>query len=150
MPTTPAQNFANHRAVDRGLYGIALLVVAAAVVAMAAIFLWDSSAGPMLGMVAVLLQALVVLSIVLKLRRYALIVQDRVIRLEMLVRLERVLPKDLNERAKVLTMRQLIALRFAADRELPELVEKVLGDKITDGNAIKRMIQHWQADWQRV
>lgn len=150
MPDRPVQSLENHRSVDRGLYAVALVILLGALVGVAAALFWEAGFGATLACVAVLLFALALLGLLLKLRLYALILQDRIIRLEMQVRLERVLPKDLNERAKVLTLQQVIALRFAADRELPELVEKVLADKITDGMQIKRMIRHWQADWQRV
>ena len=55
-------------------------------------------------------------------RTQALRVQDRVIRLEMRLRLQRVLPPELQTRIQDLTHRQLVPLRFASDAELPELV----------------------------
>lgn len=82
-------------------------------------------------------------------RRFALTVQDRVIRLEMQLRLRGVLPTDLQSRVPELTRRQLIALRFASDEELPDLCRAVLTDNITEGKAIKRMIRNWNADHLR-
>src|SRR5262245_55479259 len=52
----------------------------------------------------------------------ALIVQDRVIRLEERVRLERLLPADLRPRIGDLTIGQIASIRFAGDDELAELV----------------------------
>ena len=72
--------------------------------------------------------------------------QDRVIRLEMHLRLQRLLPADLQPSIPSLTAGQLVALRFASDAELPGLVRKVLDDKIGDRKAIKQMIQNWQPD----
>ena len=46
-------------------------------------------------------------------RTQALAVQDRVIRLEMRLRLRQVLPQELHARINDLTPRQLVALRFA-------------------------------------
>jgi hypothetical protein len=82
-------------------------------------------------------------------RRFALTVQDRVIRLEMRLRLKEVLPADLKGRIDELTLRQLVALRFASDAELPDLCRTVLTDKTANGKAIKKMIKHWQADHLR-
>jgi hypothetical protein len=75
-----------------------------------------------------------------------LTVQDRVIRLEMHLRLARLLPADLQASIPSLTVSQLVALRFASDAELPALTRKVLADKIADRKAIKAMIQNWQPD----
>jgi hypothetical protein len=79
-------------------------------------------------------------------RQFALTVQDRVIRLEMQLRLAKVLPADLVPRIGELSVVQLIALRFASDAELPELVRVVLTQEITDGAAIKKMVRDWQPD----
>ena len=82
-------------------------------------------------------------------RHFALRVQDRVIRLEMRLRLAQLLPADLRPRINELTPKQLVALRFASDEELPDLVRTVLVDRITDGRAIKKMIRNWQGDYLR-
>jgi hypothetical protein len=82
-------------------------------------------------------------------RIQALTVQDRVIRLEMRLRLRAVLPPDLQANIDALTHRQLVALRFASDAEIPELVREVLAGKLSNGKAIKMRIKNWQADWLR-
>ena len=82
-------------------------------------------------------------------RLFALAVQDRVIRLEMRQRLERLLPADLRGRIAEFSVGQLVSLRFAGDGELAELARKVLDGKIEDRKAIKRMVRDWQADWLR-
>jgi Family of unknown function (DUF6526) len=82
-------------------------------------------------------------------RIFALTVQDRVIRLEMRLRMERVLPAELRGRIAEFSMGQLVALRFASDAELPELARKVLDGQIEDRKAIKQMVRDWQADWLR-
>ena len=79
-------------------------------------------------------------------RIFPLMVQDRVIRLEMQLRMQQVLPAELRSRLPEFTLGQLIALRFASDAELPALARKVLEDKLTDRKAIKKLIQHWQPD----
>ena len=61
---------------------------------------------------------------------FALRVQDRVIRLEMRLRLRELLPPDLVPRISELRPRQLVALRFAGDRELPALTRRVLDERL--------------------
>jgi Family of unknown function (DUF6526) len=82
-------------------------------------------------------------------RMFALKVQDRVIRLEMQLRLQSLLPADQRTRIPEFTVGQLVALRFASDPELPELARKVLDEKLHDRKAIKKMIQNWQPDLLR-
>ena len=76
-------------------------------------------------------------------------VQDRVIRLEMRLRLRQLLPPELHGRIHDLTHRQLVALRFASDAELPELVREILDGKLTTGKEIKLRVKNWQGDWLR-
>ena len=45
---------------------------------------------------------------------------------------------------------QIIALRFASDDELEELMGAVMEGKVTKGIEIKRAIKHWRADTFRV
>ncbi len=82
-------------------------------------------------------------------RIFALTVQDRVIRLEMTLRMERLLPADVRGRVHEFTVGQLVALRFASDEELAELARKVLGENLQDKKAIKRMIKNWRPDTLR-
>jgi hypothetical protein len=79
----------------------------------------------------------------------ALTVQDRLIRLEMRLRLRDVLPADLQPRISELTARQLVGLRFASDAELPELVRRVLTGSLGSTADIKKAVTHWQGDYLR-
>jgi hypothetical protein len=82
-------------------------------------------------------------------RTMALAVQDRVIRLEMRLRLKDVLPWDLHGRIHDLSPQQLIALRFASDDEMPALVREVLAGTLTSQKAIKQGVKNWQGDYLR-
>lgn len=82
-------------------------------------------------------------------RVFALTVQDRVIRLEERLRLERLLPSDQHGRIVELTTDQLVALRFASDAEVAELVRAVIDERLSDRKAIKRRIRAWRPDYQR-
>jgi hypothetical protein len=96
-----------------------------------------------------LLVAIALLLLAFSARIMALTVQDRVIRLEMRLRMQQVLPVDLRPRIGEFTVGQLVALRFAGDVELPDLARKVLQDKLTDRKAIKQLIRDWQPDFVR-
>lgn len=82
-------------------------------------------------------------------RAMAVKVQDRVIRLEMRLRLAAILPEDLRPHIARLTPGQLIGLRFASDAELPGLVRQVIAGKLATPKAIKKAIVQWQADHMR-
>jgi hypothetical protein len=84
--------------------------------------------------------ALVVIS-----RVYVVSLQDRIIRIEVHGRLLR-LGRDRDfER---LTIKQITALRFASDAELPALLDKTLAENLTP-DQIKRAVVNWQADHYR-
>lgn len=82
-------------------------------------------------------------------RLMALTVQDRVIRLEMRLRMQQLLPADLCARAAALTPKQLVALRFASDAELGALVRDVCDGKLATQKAIKQSVRDWAADYLR-
>ncbi|MEO6048083.1 MAG: DUF6526 family protein [Candidatus Kapaibacterium sp.] len=82
-------------------------------------------------------------------RAFAAANQDRIIRLEERLRLERLLPADLSARIGEIDRSQLIALRFASDAELPELARRVIAER-PDSAAIKKMIRTWRPDNIRV
>lgn len=92
--------------------------------------------------------ALIVLA--LYARIFALTVQDRLIRLEMRLRLRDVLPPDLVARIPEFTVAQLVALRFASDAELAGLARRVLDEKLQSRKAIKALVKDWQGDFLRV
>ena len=82
-------------------------------------------------------------------RNSVVAVQDRVIRLEMRLRLAGLLPADLLPRIPEFSVAQLVSLRFACDAELPALARQVLDQKLEDRKAIKKLIKNWQADYLR-
>ena len=96
-----------------------------------------------------ILLALAFLMLAFKVRLYALMVQDRVIRLEERLRLTQLLPDPLRSRIPELTEAQLCGLRFASDAELPKLAERAMNEKLSRAD-IKRAIQTWRPDYWRV
>lgn len=99
--------------------------------------------------VMALLLAIGLLLLALSVRSMVLRVQDRLIRLEMRLRLREILSVDLHGRIPALTTRQLIALRFASDGELPVLVREVLAGTLATSKDIKLRIKDWQGDFLR-
>ena len=81
-------------------------------------------------------------------RAFAIAVQNRVIRLEETLRLERLLPPDLRARIPELSVAQLVGLRFASDAELPDLCRRTL-DESLGTRAIKQQVKNWRPDYLR-
>ena len=82
-------------------------------------------------------------------RLMALTVQNRLVRLEQRLRLERVLPPGQRPEVDRLTLKQLIALRFASDAELAGLVHRAASGDLPGPDEIKRALTSWQPDTLR-
>jgi hypothetical protein len=111
--------------------------------------IWNAFQTPSGSTAWALVVAAALLTFSLVARTMVLRVQDRVIRLEMRLRLREALPADLRNRVQELTPRQLVALRFASDAEMPDLVRDVLAGRLTSSKAIKGRVQNWQPDYLR-
>lgn len=98
------------------------------------------------GTIVSLLVAIALFLLAFTARIFALTVQDRVIRLEMRLRMQQTLPPDMTPRIPEFTVSQLVALRFASDAELPDLARKVLQENLTERKAIKALVRNWQPD----
>jgi len=84
----------------------------------------------------------------LYIRQFPLRVQDRLIRLEETLRIQRLVP-DLAKRVDEFSIGHLVGLRFACDEELPALARKVLNEKVMSRSAIKQMVKTWRPDYFR-
>ena len=146
MSQTESQSFTNHARLVPGFhYGV--------IGALSLNFLWSMVRlfrMPGLDAVVGVITAVGLLGLLFYARMFPLRAQDRIIRLEMSLRLASLLPADLRARAASLRPGQLVALRFASDAELPGLVRQVLDENLTDRREIKRRIREWQADHFRV
>jgi hypothetical protein len=131
------QNYANHAHRPIGWQiAFILATVATGLLISAAIDEWSLPAAAVAGLGVSVLVLLVVQ------RRATLNLQNRIIRMEMQARLTR-----LGRAADMarLSPRQLIALRFAADAEMPALIDRAIAEQLT-GDQIKRAVTDWQPD----
>lgn len=100
------------------------------------------------GMLTALVVMLIWLAFMTR-QHYALMLQNRVVRLEMRFRYYVLTQKRLELLEPELSFGQLAALRFAGDEELPELVQRTLREHLSP-DQIKQAIHDWQPDHMRV
>jgi hypothetical protein len=146
MKNMPVQSYENHvRRVPLGYWATCLAILFGAIG-----LAWVAFRQPGVASVSALLVALGAGGAAWYARINALLAQDRVIRLEERVRLERLLPADLKPRIEDLSVAQIVSLRFASDGEVAELLRQVLAENLHDRKAIKQRVKSWRADWMRV
>jgi hypothetical protein len=145
MAEHPPQNLKNHRRFHPMFHFFALPVLLLNVLAT----IWHTWRHPTPWNGWLIVFSIALLMAVLAARAQTLHVQDRLIRLEMRLRLRQVLTGALAGRIMELTYRQLIGLRFASDAELPALVERCLSGDLPNDEAVKKQVKDWQPDWLR-
>ena len=144
MANQKPQNFENHTR-QTPVFAVGILVLIVNLVGRLVDLRHGISFGPVMdGLVAAVLIPLFVTA-----RQSTVTVQNRLIRLEMRLRLAGLLPPDLRLRIPEFTLDQLVSMRFAGDVELPALARKVLDEKLDDRKAIKKSVKDWQADYLR-
>jgi Family of unknown function (DUF6526) len=82
-------------------------------------------------------------------QHYALVLQNRIVRLEFRQRYFEIFGLRSDDVEKKLSFSQIAALRFAYDDEFKILLEKALKEKMK-GDEIKKSITKWRADLHRV
>ena len=146
MASPAPQNFANHRRYDPPWHFVGAMIVAAGVI----VAIVHAVRHPASYWNWWLVVYTIGLSLcVFRARAQTLTVQNRVIRLEMRLRLKDVLAPALAARIGELSVSQLVGLRFASDAELPALVERCLSGQLANNEAVKKEVKNWQADWLR-
>lgn len=93
--------------------------------------------------------AFVLVSLPLIARMYALTLQNRIIINEMRNRYFHLTGKTFEEKEQNLRLGQIIALRFASDEELLELMDRAIAEKLK-AKEIKQQIKNWRGDYIRV
>jgi hypothetical protein len=82
-------------------------------------------------------------------QHYALMNQDRIVRLELRFRYYLLTKKRLEDFEYKLSLKQLLALRFASDEELPDLIKESAECNLSP-KEIKQAIKKWTPDYMRV
>jgi hypothetical protein len=145
MAARPEQTYANHRRYFPLFHYVAVpILIANMVVAIAHAIRRPTPFNAWLVVLSLGLVAGIVAN-----RASTLHVQNRLIGLEMRLRLATSLAPELRARIPELQLRHLIGLRFAGDAELPELVERCLRGELQTTDAVKRAVRQWRPDYVR-
>jgi len=137
------QSYQNH-AHRPVLTGVGFILAAFALVQFAR--LWNVlGRSTSLGLLALCAAVIVLLQIS---RRYTTRLQDRIIKLEMRVRTASFLTLEQQRLLGQLDNKQIAALRFASDGELPALLERAVREKLPP-KEIKRAVKTWVPDLDR-
>ena len=139
------QNYKNHTQVVYSYYlltGVPILIL----VALACIRLSETTRPERDIWWALLLIGWILLTMLFRSRSFALIAQDRAIRAEESLRYYILTGKSFDPR---LNLKQIIALRFASDAELPALAARAAEQGLSS-KEIKSGIREWRPDLRRV
>lgn len=140
------QSFEHHAKLVTGYHKVGFLLLVVPFIWTIVSMVQDFSVASLMAFIALL----GVMFVQFYARVFPLGVQDRLIRLEEQLRMERVLPDDLKARMMEITTNQLVGLRFAPDDELPDLVRQVLDGSLTTRKDIKAAVKNWKADHERI
>ena len=139
------QNLKNHNRFSVTFHFITAPLLLACIIG-SGINLYNSSKENLYSASLICLMSLILASVMLHSRIFALKAQDRAIRAEENFRHFILTKRTLDGR---LTMGQMIALRFASDDEFPALAQKAADTKMSSVD-IKKAIKNWRADYYRV
>ncbi|WP_335872337.1 DUF6526 family protein [Bacillus sp. 2205SS5-2] len=139
------QNYQNHKKIDPVFHRV-ISLLALITLLLAVIFFVQTMGTELLLSLVILFIVFTLIVVGAKLRLYALQLQDRMIRTEENFRYYRMTGELLDAN---LTLKQVIALRFASDEEYPKLVERALIEKLSP-DEIKKSVQNWRADHYRL
>jgi len=141
------QNYSNHRRYVLMYHVVTFSIIVLLVISSLYYIIADASKGnPMRQDMFYFLISLAMLFIFFLARIFSLKAQDRAIRAEENLRHFILTGKPLDSR---LTIRQVIGLRFASDKEFIELAKKAAESGLSEED-IKKSVKNWKADTYRV
>ena len=142
------QNYSNHRRYYTPHHFIFYPIAAALLIL--ALYFADKYTDNKTGfyLLATIIFLVIWLSFMMR-QHYALLLQNRIVRLEMRVRYFQMSGKRFEPVEQKLHFKQIAALRFASDNELPALVDRALNENLSPDD-IKKSIISWQPDHMRV
>ena len=139
------QNYKNHSRIVPGFHIVTYLAIIALIIG-AFVNLVNSSHDNLYSASLICLASLVLASLAIYVRLFALKAQDRAIRAEENFRHFMLTNRNMDNR---LSLPQVIALRFASDEEFPALAQKAANEKL-GVKQIKQQIKNWRGDYHRV
>lgn len=142
------QNYKNHSRYIP-LFHLGLYVTVMSIMGLSVLKFYRSYQSGFTGLLVPVILFLIAIALLLLTwysRYFALKAQDRAIRAEENLRFFAITGKLLDSK---LTMRQIIALRFAPNNELLDLSHRAVAENMSS-TEIKKAIQHWKADHDRV
>ncbi|CAH1206928.1 hypothetical protein PAECIP111893_02652 [Paenibacillus plantiphilus] len=144
---TPSQSYANHKRLDP-LYhfGLSLLTVASIILSLYLLIAALSDSISLAQPLLLVIFSFIAIITLARLRQYATKVQDRAIRAEEQLRHFILTGKPIDPR---LSIKQIVALRFASDNEYPSLALRAAEEGLST-DAIKKSITSWRSDDYRV
>ena len=139
------QTYKNHARIVPGYHVVTYLGLIALVIG-SFVNLYNSSHDNLYSASLICLASLLLCSVCVYARTFALKAQDRAIRAEENFRHFMLTNRTMDSK---LTLQQVIALRFASDDEFPALAQKAANEKLAP-KQIKQRIKNWRGDYHRV
>ncbi len=140
------QNYSNHKRVVKGFhYILSALLILGSIASLVNLYRQCAANDEIFTSALVTLLFICGLFLFWFVRQFPVKVQDRAIRAEESLRYFILTRKSFDKR---LTMRQIIALRFASDDELAELADRAIKDELSP-DEIKKAIKNWRPDYER-
>lgn len=141
-----SQNFENHRHYVPGFHGLTGLLIIIGIIGAVINVVKSFQTNNIYSASLILLLFIIGALLFWYSRTFSLKAHDKAIRAEESLRYYQLTGKTL---PVSLRMGQIVALRFAPDDELVELVDRALTEKLS-GTEIKKAIKLWKADHNRV